>query len=67
MKILNPNAPSLVIMAWEEFEKILKCLPERDLIKILVEYAGSDEHDCKELTKKALIDKIFTELEEQVY
>lgn len=67
MKIINPNNVALVILNWIEFEGILQALPERELIKMLVNIGSGKENEFKELTKPALISKIYIEYEEQAY
>lgn len=66
MKIINPNAHALVILNWDEYENLLTALPEKERIRILAD-VGCKPHDLRELTKPALISKIFCEYEEQAY
>jgi hypothetical protein len=66
MKIINPNAHALVILNWDEYRDLLTALPEKELIRILAE-VGCKPHDLRELTKEALISKIYCEYEVQAY
>lgn len=63
MKIIN-NLNPLVIIVWEDFEKVLKYLPKSELIGLFFE--GEDTCDMENMTHDDIISQIFLEYEEDI-